>query len=60
MADTLKLPKGAADWRPMTEEEIDAAAEITPEVIADAAEWARSVDPLLGALLDAKPMETDG
>jgi hypothetical protein len=58
--DKPRLPLGAADWVTPTEDEIAAAAEITPEVIADAQKWAReTVGGDFAALLDAEPMDTD-
>ena len=58
--ETPKLPKGAAEWVAPTDAEIEAAATITPEDIADAAAWADSLGGELGGLLNAKPMKTDG
>lgn len=57
MADETKLPKGAAEWKPMTEMELTELSTVTPELIEEiAAEW-REGETLPG-ILDAS--EDDG
>ena len=55
MADTPKLPEGAADWTPPTDDELDALAEVTAADIEAAKTKASEHGGLLDDLLNAEP-----
>jgi len=48
------LPKGADDFTPATDAEIDALSEVTPETIADAKAWLKRKLPDLAKELDGE------
>jgi len=48
------LPKGAEDFTPATDAEIDALSEVTPERIGDAKAWLKRKLPDLAKELDGE------
>lgn len=52
--EPVLLPKGAEDFTPATDAEIDALAEVTPERIGDAKAWLKRKLPDLAKELDGE------
>ena len=52
--EPVLLPKGAEDFVPETDAEIDEAAELTPERIEDSKAWLRKVQPDIADRLEGK------
>lgn len=52
--EPVLLPKGAEDFVPATDAEIDALAEVTPERIGDAKAWLKRKLPDLAKELDGE------
>lgn len=52
--EPVLLPKGAEDFTPATDAEIDALSEVTPERIEDSKAWLRKVAPDIADRLEGK------